>query len=143
MITPFVTYQMPPYVPPKINRSSFFQGFQWGYSPTYCPLETIPGGMEWSLPRIGVPQMYIYIYMCKYLYMWKTYMPFDPIISHYPISGWNSAVTAVACGLAEAINRNDAALLAEATDLGAHRLLRQRCALLRKWAWVKIDFQMI
>ena len=31
-----------------------------------------------------------------------------------------------ACGLAEAINRNDAALLAEATDLGAHRLLRQR-----------------
>jgi hypothetical protein len=45
-------------VPPKMNRSPFFQGFQWGYSPTYCPLETIPGRMEWSLPRIGV-QMFI------------------------------------------------------------------------------------
>jgi hypothetical protein len=55
-------------------------------------------------------------------------MPFHPILSHYPISGWNSAVTAVACGLAEAINRNDAALLAEATYLGANRLLRDvRC----------------
>ena len=59
------------------------------------------------------------------------------------MDGIPPAVTAVACGLAEAINRNDAAPLAEATDLGAHRLLRQRCALLRKWAWVKIDFQMI
>ena len=40
------------------------------------------------------------------------------------MDGIPPAVTAVACGLAEAINRNDAALLAEATDLGAHRLLR-------------------